>query len=298
LHFKRENYLRYVYAFLIVLVYLFLSPWNRELANYFCYFIFFSGLLVIGIPHGALDYLLVKNKNSSLTLFVFRYLFLVGVYYIIWQFMPLIALIIFMIYSSFHFGESEIIESKNKVDSFLAYLKSFLLGLSILFFILFTHREESISIILKLVGNSELNFAEINISSLSFFAAICSFIYIFLHGFLSKSKSYFGLLFLLILGLQVPLILAFAFYFVFQHSSNAWQHLKLGLNLNSKELYFKSSVYTLGALVIFILFFLNANEMAASTKLVSIFFIFIACISFPHIILMHGFYKKQSTIHN
>lgn len=293
LNFKRENYLRYVYAFLIVLSYSLLSTLSYELADYFSYIVLFIGLLLIGIPHGALDHLLLKSKNSSLFLFVLKYLFLVVLYYTVWQFFPLIALIIFIIYSSFHFGESEIIESKSKIDSFFAYFKSFLLGLSILFFIIFTHKEESLSIISKLLGNSELKSAEMNYPSLFLFTAILSLIFIFFQGVLSKNKSYFGLLFLLILGLKVPLILAFTLYFIFQHSSNAWQHLKLGLNLNSNELYKKSSIYTLGALVVFILFFLNKNDMITNNKLISIFFIFIACISFPHFILMHIFYKNS-----
>ncbi|MBC7696298.1 MAG: beta-carotene 15,15'-dioxygenase, Brp/Blh family [Burkholderiales bacterium] len=291
LHVKRENWLRYIFSFLIVTTYLFLSNRNHQLAGYYIYLVLIAGLLLIGIPHGALDHMLSKSRNTSLFLFVSKYLIIIILYFIFWQFFPFISLIVFMIYSSFHFGETELIETEKKIDSVGSHFKAFLMGLSILIFIIFTHREESFNIIGYFIKTQELKYA--NFNNISWSISIVSFIYLLIQSVLSKRWSYIGLIFLLLLGIKVPLILAFGIYFIFQHSSNAWQHLKVGLNMNSIQLYKKSSIYTLGALFIFILIGLSANEIININGLIANLFISIACISLPHFFFMHIFYKSK-----
>jgi Brp/Blh family beta-carotene 15,15'-monooxygenase len=198
-----------------------------------------------------------------------------------------------MIYSSFHFGESELVETDKKLDSFGAHFKAFIMGMSILFFIIFSHPEESLVIISNLFVFPLSNSFHLNYSFIANIAAFFSFIYILLQTILSKRLSYLGLLFLLLLGVKAPLILAFGIYFVFQHSSNAWQHLKLGLHMNSLQMYKKSSFFTLGALLIFLIIAFYAKEFVSIEGLWANFFIFIACISFPHFFLMHIFYKTK-----
>lgn len=293
LNFKRECQLRYIFAFLVLIIYLFLSNLNYQFAEYFSYAVLIIGLLLIGIPHGALDHMILKNNSSSLFLFIFKYILLVGLHYVFWQFFPLITLIAFITYSSFHFGESELIEINKKIDTSGAYFKAFLMGLSILFFIIFTHREESLHIVSNFITITKFNNSKLNFAFISKIVATLSIIYILIQSFTSKKWSYGGLIFLLVLGVKLPLILAFSLYFIFQHSSNAWQHLKLGLNLNSIQLYKKSLFYTLGALVIFLLVAIYAKEVININGLLANFFIFIACISFPHFLLMHFFYKTK-----
>jgi hypothetical protein len=80
--------------------------------------------------------------------------------------------------------------------------------------------------------------------------ASISFLYILIQILLSKKHAHFGLLFLLLLGIKTPLILAFGLYFIFQHSLNAWGHLKHGLNLKMDgfTLYKKALPFTLSAI--------------------------------------------------
>jgi lycopene beta-cyclase len=293
LHLKIKNWLRHVFAFLIVTTYLFLSTWNYQLAEYFIYLVLIAGLLLVGIPHGALDHMISKSGKTSLFLFVIKYFIVICLYFIFWKFFPLIALVVFMIYSSYHFGESELVELDKKPDSINSHFKSILLGLSILSFIIFTHFEESSLIIAKFMDISDFTYLHFNFTLLSKIAAILSFIYILMQSILSKNQAHIGLIFLLLLGFKVPLILAFGLYFIFQHSTNAWQHLKIGLNMNSIQLYKKSSIFTFGALLIFILIAFYKHEIINTNSLIANFFIFIACISLPHFILMHSFYKTK-----
>ena len=165
--------------------------------------------------------------------------------------------------------------------------------MSILFFIIFSHLEESLDIVSNLITFPIPNSAQLNYRFIAKSAAFLSFIYILMQSIRSQNQSYLGLLFLLILGVKIPLILAFGVYFVFQHSSNAWEHLKLGLNMNSIQMYKKASFFTLGALFIFLLIVFYAKEFVSLEGLWANFFIFIACISFPHFFLMHIFYKRK-----
>jgi len=292
-YFKNENWLRYFVAFLIVVTYLVLANWNHQVAAYFNYSVLIIGMLYIGIPHGALDHLLTKSKSASLFLFIIKYLSIIILYYVFWQFYPLMALLVFMIYSSFHFGESELVETDKKFNSFAAHFKAFIMGTSILFFIIFSHPEESLGIVSNLFAFRLSNSFYLNYSFIANIAAFFSLIYILLQTILSKRLPYLGLLFLLLLGVKAPLILAFGVYFIFQHSSNAWQHLKLGLHMNSLQMYKRSSFYTLGALLIFLLIVFYAKEFVSLEGLWANFFIFISCISFPHFFLMHIFYKTK-----
>ena len=86
--------------------------------------------------------------------------------------------------------------------------------------------------------------------------------------------------------------MTFGFYFIFQHSFNAWSHLKLGLDLNSKQLFKKSFFYNISAFALFILILFFGNQLISFEGVLGYFFIFIACISFPHFIIMHIFYKS------
>ena len=69
------------------------------------------GMLAIGIPHGALDHLTESiNSNKKITLkFIFFYLFLMIPILLLWYWSPIYALLFFLIYSSWHFGNTEAI---------------------------------------------------------------------------------------------------------------------------------------------------------------------------------------------
>lgn len=293
LHFKAENLLRYSVVLLSVIIYYLLNAGDQEFAQFFSYTILIIGLLTIGIPHGALDHLLSKNKNGSLLVFILKYLSFAILYYIFWQMFPLVSLLIFICYSAFHFGESEIIEAGEKTESSKANFKAFILGLNILIFIIFSHSEESLRIVGAIVSDSKSIFNDINFSIISSFLVPFSFVSLIIQSLVSKKSSYIGLLFFLIIGVTMPLFFAFGIYFIFQHSSNAWQHLKSGLKMNSVQMFKKSFFYTLAAFLIFILILLNSNHILNMKGLVSNFFIFIACISLPHFFLMHSFYKRS-----
>lgn len=294
LYVKSKGILRYMLALVAVMAYLSIAHFHNATAQTVNYLLLVFGFLAMGIPHGALDHLLSKNKKTPLPIFIFNYLMIMGAYLMLWYVFPVFSLFIFFAYSAFHFGESELIQNKEQLNTVYHYAKAFLLGLSILIFIVSTHFEESIRIISSITNGVHLSRLSFDLTSWSAMASLTSITFVVLNFLSSKSLSSLGLMLLLLLGTLVPLSMAFGLYFILQHSVNAWGHLKKGLDMSSRELYLKAFPFTFGALLIFLLmaYFLNSSTTEWA-GIWAIFFVFIACISLPHFILMHLFYASK-----
>jgi lycopene beta-cyclase len=294
LYLKNKFATRYIIALAVIILHTITSLIHLQTANYLSYILLFIGLMWIGIPHGALDHLLSKNKNTTLPIFVLKYLLIMSAYLVLWLFAPILSLVLFILYAAFHFGESELIQNKEEVKSAVALLKAFFMGLSILTFIITTHLKESSEIIVAISHVNILSYNESQVWVWSSWLSIISFGYILFESLKQSLRSHLGLMFLLLLGTLAPLILAFGLYFILQHSNNAWGHLKQGLGMNTIELYKKSAFFTFGALLIFVFIAFFIRDYIDLSGLWANFFIFIACISLPHFVMMHLFYNSKT----
>jgi len=289
------SYIKKGYLFTIgcMLVYFLLSLVSPSIATGFGYAGLIAGLLLVGIPHGAVDHLLVASKNFNLLKFVVQYLLIIAAYFIVWQWFPVFSLLLFIAYSAFHFGESEMVEMQVSMQSFTQKLFAFVIGLSILLFIIFSHLNESMLVLNNMKGIKVL------IETIDFFqyknAVIAISYFSLLPLWWISKKTCLFLMGILLLGTQMPLMLAFGLYFVGSHSVNAWRHIASKLQIAPQKLYLESLPFNVGALIIFIVFLYlqNANAQLIQSYAAT-FFIFLACVSLPHIILMHLFYKKES----
>ena len=101
---------------------------------------------------------------------------------------------------------------------------------------------------------------------------------------------------MLLVSIELPLISSFGLYFIGQHSMNGWTHLKQGMSVDNKSLYWKALPFTVGSLLLFAVFIylLKNNYLAEfNESLLTIFFVFISCISFPHVMVMNRFYHLK-----
>jgi lycopene beta-cyclase len=283
----RSVMFRYMLAFLFVLGYNIIYLLQPDYLPYFNYPILLVGFLIVGIPHGALDHVISKKNDKGLFRFIAQYLFLIIINFALWQIDTTLALMLFIGYSSFHFGESEWIESDGKINSLKGKIHSFFIGLAVLVFILITHLDDSKLIISHIIGLS-LNISDALMLPIS----ILTFGYLLIRTSKSNRNSTIGLLFLLLLGLLVPLFEAFWLYFIFQHSTNAWKHLKDKLSMSSIQLFSKALLYTSGAFVLFFILIWYSAYFKSIDNFWALVFVFLSCISFPHFIIMHSFYKK------
>ncbi|MFZ9171915.1 MAG: beta-carotene 15,15'-dioxygenase, Brp/Blh family [Sediminibacterium sp.] len=289
------NYIKKGFLFTMgyMLVYFLLNLMSPNMANGFGYAGLIAGLLAVGIPHGAVDHLLLASKKFSLFKFVAQYILIIAAYFMVWQWFPVFSLLLFIAYSAFHFGESEMVEMQVSMHSIAQKAYAFVLGLSILLLIIFLHLNESILVLNNMQGISDF-VASLNLLQYKNIIIAVSSLMLMPLWWISK-KTCFFLMGILLLGTQMPLMLAFGLYFVGSHSVNAWGHIAGKLQIAPKKLYLESLPFNVGALFIFSLFFyLQQTNAQLIQSYAAVFFVFLACLSLPHIILMHLFYKKES----
>ena len=114
-------------------------------------------------------------------------------------------------------------------------------------------------------------------------------------GILERRAAMILCVLMLAMGIQLPLLTAFGLYFIGQHSIHGWSHLKQGLKTNNRNLFKKTIPFTAGAVFLFAAFvyFLEKGWLEAFNKhWITAFFVFISCLSLPHVLTMHRFYKN------
>jgi Brp/Blh family beta-carotene 15,15'-monooxygenase len=266
----------------ISLMFLFCEYVELSLLNWI---ILAIGMIVIGIPHGAMDHVLTIPDRSirSLGIFILGYIAKGMIMLVIWIMSPLIGLIIFLLYSMWHFGQAEY-EQENVHNPWLIFLR----GFSVLSFILATHIPETNVIINALSIPSIPDTAGLLTSSL---LSESSIVLLLMTVFLQPRKSTILSTASLLIGIFLPLLQAFGVYFVFHHSVLGWNHLKKGLQKTHKQLWELSAPFSIAALGTLFLFFINTGYTLSGFA--PLFFIILSCLSFPHVIEMHSFYGSM-----
>ncbi|MFN5848073.1 MAG: Brp/Blh family beta-carotene 15,15'-dioxygenase [Chitinophagales bacterium] len=257
--------------------------------------VFVLGMIGIGIPHGALDHLLESGNLTTQVnpFFILCYLAMSFGFLILWLLLPVVSLSFFILYSAFHFGQADMREWH--VAS-INYYKNFLWGIFILAIILTGHIDETNYILFNMkVQPFPLSKLEgKNICTLIILISI-------FWGLWERRLAMILSTCMLAISTQLPLFTSFGLFFIGQHSWNGWNHLKQALKADNLTLFKKAIPFTLGALVLFLLM-LYCIEIgyivAFSAQLTTIFFVFIACISLPHVIFMNQFYLRYFSITN
>ena len=247
------------------------------------YGLLITGLITVGIPHGAVDHLIETGKwdSKKAPRFILTYLLQAAAMAFLWYLLPELAIIIFLVYSSWHFGQAD-----GKQWGFSPVL-SFIWGVFLLFYILGTHMKET-NLITSIIGHLTLPIA------------FPSWVIIpwIIWSIIRKQASFSLTLIWLFLSSQLPLLFAFGIYFIGQHSITSWKHMSAHLKLSNRKIWLQSLPFHTGAWIILMLFiyFYPASKgfNVQDTSQWGIFFIFIACISLPHVISMQSLYTKKS----
>ncbi len=245
------------------------------------------GFLSVGLAHGALDHLTSQNITTTkqLIYFVMSYLLKGALFGIVWWFSSDVALVLFILYSAWHFGQADFKEWNLKPS-----WQSFSWGIVLLSMILFFHTEE-LSVILQQIPNLAAVhlLQEIPDNGLLFIQVFTVSVGLILARLNQSTKLLFTLLYLLMAS-QLSLLMAFGIYFVLQHSINGWKHLSVGLNKDSSVMWKNALPFTIGGAGIIFYFLLFADQ-----NYVGLFFIILSCLSLPHVFSMHQFYQLTSS---
>ncbi|MDA9071734.1 Brp/Blh family beta-carotene 15,15'-dioxygenase [Candidatus Pelagibacter sp.] len=267
-------------------------------------------ILSIGISHGALDHQkgkkLIHLYNIKNSYFFYLIYSMIGLGIItFWLLFPTIALIIFLIVASYHFGKEDtefLIQNKNELNLILYFLKGSLIIVAPLIF----HFTETINIFkLLLIQNQRfflfLDFIESN--QILFFALLASLLvnaYYLINNFKILNVSIiFDFLSIVVLNYFLSPLIAFTIYFCFLHSFRHSISLIIELDKNN----FKNGAYvfvkkamplTLLTAVFYVvsLYFLS-NYYQLNDAILKIVFIGLASLTFPHILLEYLLEKNE-----
>lgn len=254
-----------------------------------------------GILHGANDLFLIQKLNMggrrvapiiTLSLYI-AFVVLIGLlFYII----PVVALCGFIVFSAFHFGEQHWVGQIEKRFG-LRNLFYTLYGLLILNLLFALHETEVLEVIQEITG--------MYLTSGLFMTGF----WISLVGFLILSFVLFkGMKWLTVLPLEILLIgifwivfktssllWAFAIYFILWHAiPSLIDQLQMlygtATRINGKRYLNSAAIYWLGSLISLAVAYFWFRD--PEYGFLPIFFSFLAAITFPHVLVMTGFYRN------
>jgi Brp/Blh family beta-carotene 15,15'-monooxygenase len=277
------------------------------------FIIFLSGILLLGVPHGAAD-LLVANRNAdshkmefSRVRFLFIYVSRLALFSATLWFFPLIGNLLFILFAAYHFGETDL--HQFKTNTFLGKLFVISYGLVILSVILLHHFEDIMPIFLQFKSGNEniafINLIDENRYTIMSMAGILFFTTTFVYFLRNNSdhleKGYFLIRFAVILFIlyNLPMLLGFTFYFVVWHSvislKNIINYLRNN-NLFSKNLIAKQIIlYSVLALTGIAIFGLTGFMFISNNSMMGYVFLGLAVLTAPHMQIMHDMYHSIRT---
>lgn len=253
-----------------------------------------AGLVLIGIPHGALDVLTHSSRGQSKNTARFMLVYVSGIGLVLsgWLFLPTISLIAFLLLSAWHFGQADFelwqIHTGGIAWGGMAW------GVLLLNFILGWHLTEVCSILATVgIPGGHLEWAIALEKSIQIATAI-GWLVALACALRLRCKAWIWSLMMFVCLPFMPVLIAFMFFFVGQHSFAGWLHLKRGLNLDHAQLWRKAAPFHLGAWAIIIagVYSLGLNESLSHHATVGWFFALLGSISIPHIIESHIFIQS------
>ena len=259
-------------------------------------------IMLVGIPHGSLDHLLLPTQNfkSKLKFYIF-YIGLIVLNLLVWSFSHIIGLVLFFLISSYHFGESQLYKFnlKNKLLTHFTYL---CWGASVIFSFFFYNIDELV-FLSKSYEDTRNLLSTVNLNSFSYLFLTSNIITlilftVFIYKFKVKANKVISEVFFLfvihISSFLFPLLICFTLFFIILHSLpslvNQYNHFKKFKNKFAlKDFVYLMVPYSSVSIlfIIFISFCSYLNVINYSIPLISI--ILISVITLPHSFIISKF---------
>ena len=261
---------------------------------FFCFFM----ILILGVSHGALDHLRGEKlfqpilSKKWFVVFYPGYILLSLIVIFSWILFPVIALLLFLLVASYHFGEEDLrffIKGKGYLFNLVCFFKGLLI-----ITLSFHYNQETTAVFFEYLMVPPIHYEELTELKSLLFSINLILVMIGLVFLLRKQIDKLVLIlleiiFILLSFIYLPLILAFSMYFCFLHSSK--HIIGLAEELDSKNIMkglklfvIKATPLTLlTAIFAFLsLYLLNEN---INQNIVQVIFIGLASLTLPHILL-------------
>jgi beta-carotene 15,15'-dioxygenase len=278
------------------------------------FLLFIIGIGLLGIPHGAAD-LLVAIKNAetakhhfSNSTFFATYLTRIVVFGLVLYFFPVLGIFLFLLFSAYHFGETDLyfLNTKKIFEKILVSSYGFVL-LSV---ILLSNMEE----LQVLIHQSELSTGQLSLlvwvnkyhglilTVFLLFFFISVFLYFLQNKGADKVSDSFLLQFsvLVFILYNMPLVLGFTFYFVVWHSvlslKNIITYLQAGNKYSFSRILKQISFYSILAIGGIIITGVVGYIFINSKAVILYVFLGLAVLTAPHMEVMHDMYNRIRSI--
>tara|TARA_B110001450_G_scaffold91536_1_gene86824 strand:+ start:977 stop:1864 length:888 start_codon:yes stop_codon:yes gene_type:complete len=267
------------------------------LADYLALTLIFTA----GLIHGANDIRLLQKKyqNTRIKFFIlllYLYILVVILGAVLFFYIPSGALIFFILFSGFHFGQQHwsSYPNMNNKDSLFKQLGFTVYGL-LIFSLLFSLQISEVNSVIKDITGFEFRKEFYYYSTLLLTLSFCILSFFLPFGLKIFFKEVLSLLLLSALFWSTSLLFSFAVYFVFWHSIPSIQdqlmYLDGEVTLKTVLGYIKSSlVYWVLSLIGLFLFYFYMDIQ--SEYFIPLFFSFLAAITFPHTVVI-GMLKSE-----
>lgn len=288
----------------ISIVLSFLALWMTSLFNSELEIILgFSLIFSFGILHGSNDIVLISNFSvikekytfiKILITYILIVIFAIAIFYLI----PIFGLVLFILFSAYHFGEQHWESKKVLKQTILEKLFFTCYGLLVLQLLFVLNAEDVIEVIYA-ISKTTINYKSIVIVtyvSAGLFLVMSAYIFIKNKTFKTVLlKEVFFLLIFTIIFKVSSLIWGFAIYFIFWHSIPSLVEqvtfLHKEVNKNTVLKYFKTAFpyWMISVIGVFGVYLIFKNDSA----FYAIFFSFIAAVTFPHTLVINKLFKSK-----
>lgn len=258
-------------------------------------------IALIGIPHGAIDHILFLKKTAKTKRFFYSFYFLfIFLSLIFWLYMPQFSLVLFLLLSAYHFGQSQL-QSYAQLPNVLARFMSILWGISIISAFVILNFQE-INELMSLQPDFDIFIALFNFELYLWIFVTSTLTLVTLailnrFKFQLKKEILYFLLILITFYVQSAFI-AFALFFVFNHSLVVLQsehHFLSKIKKNFNIILFVKYLAPFTFISLFgIIFFSILVEIDfLNVSIPFIVLVSIASLTLPHAIVMEVFYQKD-----
>ena len=273
------------------------------------YVLLVVGTIVIGIPHGATDNGIIYRLTPSVRPITFHLSYTIGVlaYGALWLLLPAVSLIVFLLLTMYHFGQSNLFYVALPETSWIKKLLYLPWGAFYIVLPMLFQYAEAAPVVRVLIGYDPVDIATVQVWAPPVAAGLLAtnatiLAVLRLRGAISGSdllRELVGLGALVLLYAVAPLYVAFIVYWVFWHSLNSVLEIARvfddgTLGRPIKRFYRAALPLSLVTFAGLALAFGLAGVYGDRHAATALFFGIIAALTVPHSFVMELLYRNAS----